>query len=172
MAFGIRIVPFDLHWPNAGIACDETSEEPFPSGSMIDTIIMIRCRKQLDRFRSALTARPVGCSGTRKIFESQSSGVLTSDFRGIDGRRCHYRSFSKSFKSAVSRRGALQDTGGYMLANFVGRQLLREPFTRPVESNFHIGDSSFVKVIGNHFNVLRQLILHDFCLETAGLSVR
>jgi hypothetical protein len=26
-AFGIRIAPFDLHRPNAGDACDETSEE-------------------------------------------------------------------------------------------------------------------------------------------------
>jgi hypothetical protein len=139
--FGIRIASFDLHRSNAGNARDEISEEA--------------------------VAFSFGFDG-RHGSGSQLSGVLSSDFPGTDHRCRYYRGFSESFKRAFAPSNALEDTRGYVLAGFVGSQLVRESFTRPVESDFHIGDGSFVKVIGNHFNVLRQLILQDFARRRLG----
>jgi hypothetical protein len=111
------------------------------------------------------------CSG-KNISEAQLSGVMTSDSPGTDHCCCEYRSVSKSFKCTFALNRALEDSGGYALAAFVASQLLREAFARPVESHFHIGDGSFVKVIGNHFQCPPAILLQDFCLETLGLSVR
>jgi hypothetical protein len=97
--------------------------------------------------------------------------VSTSDFPGTDHRRCPYRSFSESLKRPIAPGGALQDAGGYVLAGVMGSQLLWKSFTRPVECDFHIGDSPFVKVIGNHL-MSSSNEFPDFCLETLVLSVR
>jgi hypothetical protein len=97
---------------------------------------------------------------------------MTSDFPGADHCCCKYRGVGKSFKCSFALCRSLEDSGGYALAGFVGSQLLREAFARPVESHFHIGNGSFVKVLGNHCHCPPTILLQDFCSKTLGLSVR
>jgi hypothetical protein len=121
---------------------------------------------------SALTGRfTLSAQGTNPP-QAQLSGVMASNFPGTDHCCCGYCGVGKSCKGAFAPRSALQDSGGYALAGFVGSQLHRESFTRPVESHFHIGNGSFVKFVGNHFQRPPAIILQEFCLETHGLSVR
>jgi hypothetical protein len=125
---------------------------PFPSGSVVDMAVNYTSISGLTGASpSAFDGKAFRRSSIQKYFSgAKSSGVLSSDFPGTDHRRRYYRGFSKSFKGAIASCSALKDARGYVLTGFVGSQLLRESFTRPVEGNFHIGDGSFVKVIGNH----------------------
>jgi hypothetical protein len=101
---------------------------------------------------------------------------MASGFPGTEQRCYQYRGVSKSFKRTFAPPGAFQDSGGNAFAGFVGSQLLRESFTRPVESDFHIGDGPFVKVIGNHFQcppaTISRIFAHGrrVCLFGTGRS--
>jgi hypothetical protein len=119
----------------------------------------------------SVDGKVVHCSECNNSSEALLSGVMASGFLGTD-HCCGYRGVSKSFKGAFAPRSELQDLRGYALAGFVGSQLLGEALARPVESDFHIGNGSFVKVIGNHFQCPPAILLQDFCSKIPGLSVR
>jgi hypothetical protein len=151
-AFGIRIASFDLHRPNAGNACDEIGEEAVAFCFGFDG--RHRGNYPILGSSGSFTLQRDGKGGSlfKIIFESPSSGVLTSDFPATECSRCHDRGLGKSFKRTVAPCGRVQNLLGYALAGLVASQLLRESFTRSVESDFHIRNGSFVKMIGNHFH--------------------
>src|SRR4051794_31081889 len=97
--------------------------------------------------------------------------MATSNLSGTEHRRCPYRGFGQSLECAFAPYRARQDLCGYALARFVACRLLWVSFTRPLERDFHIGDSSIVEVIGNHFHFL-QPSSSRFCSQTPGLFIR
>jgi hypothetical protein len=92
--------------------------------------------------------------------------VIASEFLRTDHCCRGYRGVGKSFEGALAPRRTLQDSRGYALAGFMGRQLVRESITRSLESTSILAMILSSKSSVIIFNVLQPAFLTSFAWET------